>query len=224
MAVREFRRFDLGEPMSLHWEALPARQREVLRACVGPTHRWRAYLAGGTALALHLGHRQSEDLDWFTPETLDTDDLLASVTGMGFPVEIDQNQTGTFLAVVGGVKFSVFRYRYDVLDPFVDAKGVNLASIRDLAAMKLTALIGRATKRDYVDIHELLVGRHTTLPAMVQAFESKYPIAHASDALRAITFFDDVVGEMPRMLTATTWEKVKADLCREVRKLTPRDR
>ena len=51
-----------------------------------------------------------------------------------------------------------------------------------------------------------------------------YPIAHASDALRAITFFDDVVGEMPRMLTATTWEKVKADLCREVRKLTPRDR
>ena len=158
MAVREFRRFDLGEPMSLHWEALPARQREVLRACVGPTHRWRAYLAGGTALALHLGHRQSEDLDWFTPETLDTDDLLAIVTGMGFPVEIDQNQTGTFLAVVGGVKFSVFRYRYDVLDPFVDAKGVNLASIRDLAAMKLTALIGRATKRDYVDIHELLVG------------------------------------------------------------------
>ena len=214
MAVREFSRLDLGEPMSLHWEALPARQREVLRACVGPAQHWRAYLAGGTALALHLGHRQSEDLDWFTPETLHTDELLAGVTEMGFPVKIAQNRTGTFLAVVGGVKFSVFRYRYDVLDPFVDAEGVNLASIRDLAAMKLTALIGRGTKRDYLDIHALLVGEYLTLPEMVQAFEKKYPIANVSDALRAITFFDDVAGDMPTMLTATTWKKVTTDLIR----------
>ena len=200
--------------MKLHWETLPARQREVLRACAAPTGRWKAYLAGGTALALHLGHRQSEDLDWFTPETLEPDELLASVTDMGFPVEIGQNQTGTFLAVVGGVKFSVFRYRYKVLDPFVDADGVHLASIRDLAAMKLTALIGRATKRDYVDVHELLVGKHLPLPAMLQAFEGKFPIANVSDALRAITFFDDVVGDMPKMLKATTWKKVTADLAR----------
>ena len=94
MAVPEFGRADLGEPVKLHWKILPARQREVLRACAAPTGRWKAYLAGGTALALHLGHRQSEDLDWFTPETLEPDELLASVTDMGFPVKIGQNQTG----------------------------------------------------------------------------------------------------------------------------------
>jgi hypothetical protein len=214
MAVQEFGCFDLGEPLSLYWKALSARQQEVLRACAGPTDRWRAYLAGGTALALQLGHRRSEDLDWFTPETLDPEELLADVTAMGFPVRPTQNTTGTFLATVGEVKFSVFRYRYSVLDQFVDAEGVNLASVRDLAAMKMTALIGRATKRDYIDIHALLVGKHSTLPEMIQAFEEKYPTADVSEAIRAFTFFDDVVGDMPMMLTETTWKKVTADLIR----------
>jgi Nucleotidyl transferase AbiEii toxin, Type IV TA system len=148
MAVRESRRSHLGEPVKLYWNALPAQQRKVLRACAGPTHRWKAYLAGGTALALYLGHRRSEDLDWFTPETLDPGQLLADVKAMGFPLKLVQNDTGTFLAIVGGVKFSVFRYRYPFIEPFVETKGVNLASLRDMAAMKLAALMARATKRD----------------------------------------------------------------------------
>jgi hypothetical protein len=214
MAVREFSRLDLGEPMSLHWEALPARQREVLRACVGPAQHWRAYLAGGTALALHLGHRRSEDLDWFTPATLDPGQLLTDVKAMGFPLKLVQNDAGTFLAIVGGVKFSVFRYRYPVIGPFVETKGVKLASLRDLAAMKLAALMARATKRDYIDIHELLTSKRMTLPAMVQAFKEKYPGHDVSGAIRAFTFFDDVVGDLPIMLTTTTWKKVTTDLAR----------
>jgi hypothetical protein len=94
-----------------HWNTLPAQQQRVLRACAGPTQRWKAYLASGTALALHLGHRRSEDLDWFTPATLDPGQLLADVKAMGFPLKLVQNDASTFLAIVGRVKFSVFRYR-----------------------------------------------------------------------------------------------------------------
>jgi len=214
VAVREPGRADLGEPLKLHWKTLSAVQQEVLRACAGPTARWNAYLAGGTALALQLGHRRSEDLDWFTPETLDPGQLLAEAEAMSFPIEVVQNDVGTFLAMVGGVKFSVFRYRYALLEPCVVADGANLASLRDLAAMKLAALMARATKRDYVDIHQLLVGKHLNLRAMLQAFQAKYPGTDTSGALRALTFFDDVIGEMPTMLTATTWKKVTADLVR----------
>ena len=219
MAVYELGRFHLGEPLTIHWNALPEQQQKVLRACAGPAERG-AYLGGGTALALQLGHRKSQDLDWFTPETLDTGELLADVKAMGFPVKIAQNDLGTFLASVGGVKFSVFRYRYAVIDPFVEADGASLASIRDLSAMKLAALMGRATKRDYVDIHELLAIKRITLPKMVLAFEEKYPGIDVAPAIRALTFFGDVVGTMPVMLTVTSWSKVTADLIRIAKRYT----
>lgn len=86
-----------------------------MRACAETSRKWSAYLAGGTALALQLGHRQSEDLDWFTPESLAADDVLAGILKIGLDVDVKQNDPGTFLATVGGVKFSVFRYRYRVL-------------------------------------------------------------------------------------------------------------
>jgi len=200
--------------LKLHWKALSVEQRQVLQACAKPTVRWKAYLAGGTALALQLGHRKSEDLDWFTAETLDPGQLLADTEAMGFPLVVVQNDVGTFLAMVGGVKFSVFRYRYGILDSFVVAEGAKLAALRDLAAMELAAIMARATMRDYVDIHELLLGKHLTLPAMLEAFQAKYPATDPSGALRALTFFDDVIGEMPIMLTATKWKKVTADLAR----------
>lgn len=133
---------------------------------------------------------------------------------MGFRPKVVQNDAGTFLAMVGGVKFSVFRYRYPVIEPFVETEGASLASLRDLAAMKLAALMARATKRDYIDIHELLARKRVTLPAMVQAFQEKHPDHDVSRAIRAFTFFDEIIGDMPIMLTTTTWSKVTADLGR----------
>jgi hypothetical protein len=222
MAVGQRRCPDLGEPLTAHWKALPGRQQIVFRSCAEISRRWGAYLAGGTALALQLGHRQSEDLDWFTIQTVAPDDLLVDVHGLGFPTTVKQNDEGTFLATVGDVKFSVFRYRYPMIDSFVQVEGINLASARDLAAMKLAALMGRATKRDYIDVHVLLTEGHLSLPEMVRAFEQKYPKHEVHGALRALTFFDDVEGNMPIMLAPTTWKKVTTDLARLARRYSDR--
>jgi hypothetical protein len=123
-------------------------------------------------------HRQSDDLDWFTPETLAPAALLADVQALGFPVSVSQNDVGTFLAVVGGVKFSVFRYRYPMVESLVGLtgkfEGWRLAAFRDLAAMKLAAVMGRATKRDYVDIHALLTAAQMPLASMLESFRHKY--------------------------------------------------
>jgi len=184
--------------MRLYWRALPPQQR-ILRDSSKASRRWNAYLAGGTALALQLGHRQSEDLDWFTPRSVSPDEILTDVENLGYPTSIVQNELGTFHAVVGGVKFSVLRYRYPMVDDFVSGEDFELASLADLSAMKLSALMGRSTVRDYVDVHEMLVGKQLTLQMMVQAFETKYSEAHVEQALLALASFKDVTGTMPIM-------------------------
>lgn len=205
----------------VHLRTLPAQQQAVLSACSTASARWGAYLAGGTALALQLGHRPSEDLDWFTPETLAPAELLADVEALGLPVSVSQNDVGTFLATVGEVKFSVFRYRYRLVGPLVELsgafEGARLAGFADLAAMKLAAVMGRATKRDYVDIHALLTLARMPLSAMLDAFRSKYPQADHRPALHALIYFADVEKQqMPIMHERTSWEDVKAGLVKAV--------
>jgi hypothetical protein len=84
--------------------------------------------------------------------------------------------------------------------------------------MKLAALMGRATKRDYIDVHVLLTEGHLSLREMIRAFEQKYPKHDVQGALRALAFFDDVEGNMPIMLAPTTWKKVTTDLARLARR------
>lgn len=206
----------------LHPEALPRPQLELLKASAGPTQRWQAYLAGGAALALHLGHRQSVDLDWFTPRTLRTDELAEDVRRLGTPVTIQQNTEGTFLGAVAGVKVSVFRYRFPLLNAPVSIDGCNVASIADLAAMKLLAVSQRAAKRDYVDVYAMLDSRRVTLPQMLEAFKAKYPTGDVQAALRALAYHKDVDREpMPVMRAALTWAQVKAGLTKAIDRHDP---
>ena len=190
-------------------------QRRILRACSKTTTAWGTYLAGGAAVALHLGHRRSDDFDWFGPRALPPEDLLKDIRTLGRTIEIDQNSEGTFLGRVDGVKFSVFRYRYALLEPAPKIEGCPVASLRDIAAMKLLAVTQRAVKRDYVDIHALLVLGKMSLDAMVDAFHQKFPTGDPSAAVRALAYFGDVdSGPMPEMLGDITWDKIKKDLAR----------
>jgi hypothetical protein len=200
-----------------HKEILTSAQAQVFAVCAGAAGRWGAYLAGGTAVALYFGHRRSEGFYWFTPNTLAPAALLADVESMGFRVQVDQNTEGTFLGAVDGVKLSVFRYRYDVLAPAEIVDGCRLASLPDLAAMKLLATCGRATKKDYVDLHALMTAGRLSLPAMVAAFVAKFPTGDPQAAVRALGCFGDVEKQsMPPMLLATTWKNVKDALARAV--------
>jgi hypothetical protein len=200
---------------SFHLEALTAVQRRILQACSKPTQAWGAYLAGGAAIALNFGHRRSDDFDWFGPRAVPPEELLKDVRTLGRSIEVDQNNEGTFLGHVDGVKFSVFRYRYPLLADTTAVQGCQLASLEDIAAMKLLAIAQRAVKRDYVDIHALLTIGEMSLEAMVRAFEKKFPTGDPSVALRGLAHASDVdKGPMPEMLNGTTWEHVKRDLAR----------
>ncbi|HEX7499519.1 MAG TPA: nucleotidyl transferase AbiEii/AbiGii toxin family protein [Polyangia bacterium] len=209
-------------PRGIHLETLTDAQKKVLQAAIGPAQAWGAYLAGGAATGLHIGHRRSEDFDWFTPNTIKPVALLKRLEETRLPIEVTQNDEGTFLGYVEGVKFSVFRYRYPLVAALVPVDGAQLASLQDIAAMKLVAVVQRAEKRDYVDLHALLTERKIPLGVMFRALVKKAPQLDPTVAYRALGYFVDAEKTtMPQMLNATTWEKVKADLTREVNKLDP---
>jgi nucleotidyltransferase AbiEii toxin of type IV toxin-antitoxin system len=199
--------------VNLHREILTPEQETVLAATSTISHGWGAYLAGGVGLALQLGHRRSIDFDWFTPKTLPPSDLLKDVQSLGLPLQIRQNDEGTFLGQVNGVDFSVFRYRYSLVERPVAFEGCGVASLKDIAAMKMTAVVQRATKRDYVDLHALFKSGRVDLADAVSAMKKKFPGVDPSLALRALTYFKDVEQQpMPAMLTKTTWGDVQRDL------------
>ena len=203
--------------MKLHPEILtpaPA-QKVVLDASATITHSWDAYLAGGASLGLQVGHRRSIDFDWFTPKTLAPAALLEDLQSLGLPVQVRQNDEGTFLGQVGGVEYSVFRYRYPLVAESAEFDGCALASLKDIAAMKMTAIVQRATKRDYVDLHALFTSGRVGLEDAVATMKAKFSVVDPSLALRALIYFADVERQpMPDMLAKTSWEYVKRGLVR----------
>ncbi len=94
-------------------------------------------------------------------------------------------------------------------------EGCELASLKDIAAMKMTAIVQRATKRDYVDLNALFKSRRVSLGDAISTMKKKFPGLDPSLALRALTYFRDVEQQpMPAMLVNTSWEEVKRALVR----------
>lgn len=196
-----------------HREVLAPDQAVVMSKVAEVSRSWDAYLAGGSALALQLGHRRSLDFDWFTQRTIDPASLLKDVKSLGLPVQVRQNDEGTFLGHVGGVDFSVFRYPYGLVTTPVPFEGCHLASLEDIAAMKMTAVVQRATKRDYVDLHVLFEKGRVALSDVVATMQKKFSGIDPSTALRALVYFNDVEGQpMPEMLAKISWDDVKRGL------------
>jgi hypothetical protein len=215
MAGRQSVRSALGKSVTVHPEVLTPQQQVVLKASAQVVRKWDAYLAGGAGLALQLGHRRSVDFDWFTRKTLPPTEVLSDMRALGLPVHVRQNDEGTFLGQVGGVDYSVFRYRYDLVGRSVEFQGCKLASLQDIAAMKMTAIVQRATKRDYVDLHAIFKAGSVDLGDAVSTMRRKFPGVDPSLALRALGYFEDVDKQpMPEMLLKMSWDEVKAGLVR----------
>lgn len=179
-----------------------------------------AYMVGGTALALQLGHRKSYDFDFCTNKGLLSRDVAASLARVGrFTIDILQ-PPHTLIGEFETVKFSLFAYDYPLLDPFLNFSGVNLASLRDIAAMKLTAICGRAKKRDYMDIYA--ISQQHAFEEQFQWYDKKFGALgnNVYAIIKALGYFDDAEGDdMPEMLMPITWDEVKTFLLSESMRL-----
>ena len=141
----------------MHLDILTPDQQSALAVLARQPVVGTFYLAGGTALALQLGHRESVDFDFFRRETFDPPWLLDQLPTSS-PIRILQEATNTLTVDFQGVKTSFFAYPHDLLQPALGAEApVPLASVPDIAAMKLAAIGGRGARKDFVDLY--FIGR-----------------------------------------------------------------
>lgn len=189
------------------------------------------YLAGGTGLALQLGHRVSVDFDWFSGtnqlQEADRQRLFAGLRAavpLSHDVTVLREEVGTLAVRVGGVDVSFFAYPYPLLEPATMQRGLPLASYADIGAMKLAAIVGRGSRKDFIDVHALM--QVQPLDVWLQAATRKF--AHVTDfrlsALRALVYFADADAEAPpRTLTPVDWSGVKDELVAAVHAIARRD-
>ena len=197
-----------------HWEALTPVTRQAFQQVGGLVFIQNFYLAGGTGLALHLGHRFSIDLDFFSAETsaVGPDQRETLRVLLDDPsLTITYDTEGTFAASWREVGISFFRL---VLYPLVQepllVDGIRLATLQEIGAMKLAAIIGRGTRKDLVNLYYIL--QTISLDEIFQVAAIKYAHVHSFpvSALRALAYFTDAEAvPMPRMLDRTPWSKMK---------------
>jgi predicted nucleotidyltransferase component of viral defense system len=181
----------------------------------------RFYLAGGTAVALHLGHRLSHDLDFFTPERSFPTDLPRRELGHRGELTVVQEDAGTFLGTFNGVRISFFIYPYSLLETPIELEGIQIVGLLDLAAMKLDAISSRGKKRDFIDLYEICQSVFP-LEQAIRHFEQKYAGVNYSmvHLLKSLTYFEDAEDDpMPQVLTPLEWAEVRRFFEAEVRRL-----
>jgi len=179
----------------------------------------RFYLAGGTGLALHLGHRRSVDLDFFLRENFDEEAVLQRVQQLdGFALV--SKAPGTIYAKIHATKVSFIAYVYPVLFPLTRFLGANVADPRDIGCMKISAIASRGTKRDFIDLY--VATQDHGLEQLLGWFAKKYAKTDYSTVhvLKSLTFFEEAEQDpMPNMLVSLSWEQVKQFFRREAARL-----
>jgi hypothetical protein len=177
----------------------------------------RFVLVGGTALALQFGHRESVDVDLFGKQPLDTLDLSGILSGFG-KVQLLKKSPSIEVYSVDSIKVDFVNYRYPLLRPIIEESRLRLASPEDIAAMKLSAIAGRGSKKDFIDLYLLL--QHFSLKEIVNFYLKKFPDGSEFLVLKSLTYFDDAEKEAaPKMFMNVTWQEIKECIREEVNKL-----
>lgn len=156
----------------------------------------RFYLAGGTGLALQLGHRDSVDFDFFTQEHFDTyklyTEILEIFDGRKITKTLEEKDS-LGLVVDDEIKFSVLRYPYPLVDSPIDTENLRIASVEDIGCMKLSAITSRSVEKDYIDLYFIL--KKISLEKLLSKVQIKMPDLDQNLILKSLVYFDDISSE-----------------------------
>lgn len=187
-----------------------------------PVRAHKAVLAGGTGLALQLGHRISVDLDFFTGTPFSTDNVFQEMRRVGLNPRLLEESEGSLTVTIDGTKVSLFRYPYPFIEEMKDADGVPVAGVIDIASMKIIAASQRGAKRDFFDLYFILqdVPFRKIAENMINRFgNDRLNPVHIG---KSLVFFNDADTDPdPRMLgnDNPSWEGVKNFFIKNVRQM-----
>ncbi len=201
----------------LHRTAVLPATLELLKNIMAKPELSGFYLAGGTSLALQIGHRLSVDLDLFGKRPFEAQEILDEMHDLA-PVSIMSQSKNILVLDVQGVKVDFVNYRYPLIAPAVEEEGLRLLSIQDIGAMKLTAVAGRGRKRDFYDLYFLL--KRYSLPELMQFYLKKFDDGSEFMVVRSLTYFDDAEQDEKVTLLkgVVKWDIVKKAIASEVKK------
>lgn len=191
----------------LSYGTVEAHTLELLKAFMRQDLFVSMRLVGGTALALQYGHRQSVDLDMFGPVQFDSFEIRQVLNQLG-KLTVIKETSNIKIYLLDGIKVDFVNYAYPWIDDAVEEEGIRLASDKDIAAMKINAIEGRGSKKDFIDLYFLL--KHYTLQEILDFYCHKYPENSVFRAILSLSYFDDADSQMmPKMFMEDDWNHMK---------------
>jgi len=178
-------------------------------------------LAGGTGLALQFGHRLSRDLDFFGNRDFDGVRLADSLAPVA-AVTVLGRSAGTLHVRLAGSRLSFLKLPRPLLFPGAPYRGIVVADPRDIAVMKVLAVAGRGSRKDFVDLH-FFIRSGGSLESVFRWIHRRFKGIDFNEyhLLRSLVFFEDAESEpMPRMLRRAAWADIKRTMVAEVRRLS----
>ncbi|MFW5805453.1 MAG: nucleotidyl transferase AbiEii/AbiGii toxin family protein [Bacteroidales bacterium] len=165
-------------------------------------------LVGVTALALHIGHRESVDLDLFGEIDFEKQEKNIEITGN---IEVLKKSKNINVLSIDNIKIDIVNYKYPWISALVKEDNYRLASLKDIGAMKLNAITGRGTKKIFIDLYYLL--KYFSIHDLFEFYLEKFEDGNLFLVKKSLTYFDDAEPEpMPVMKENISWEEIKAYL------------
>jgi hypothetical protein len=199
----------------MHAETLYLKTKNLVGKIKNAEFLKEFYLAGGTGLALQLGHRKSMDLDFFSKNYPPQEQLIQDISR--YSPKVTQQSKGTLDVYIDDVKVSFFEYKYPLLESTINYQGLEIAQMLDIACMKVSAIASRGTKKDFVDLYMILQCK--SLEEILNAFEKKYEDVgyQRLHLLKSLVYFEDAESDPePDYLIELKWDDVKVYLEKQV--------
>lgn len=191
----------------LHYKSVSAELLELLEFIMNQREFDEFNLVGGTSLALQMGHRISIDIDLFGASEIDEDLFLEVLKKFG-AVQIVKKSKNILICSVNGIKVDFVNYQYRLLEsPLLEAN-LRLVKKKDIAAMKVNAVAGRGSIKDFIDVYFLL--NEFSIKEMIGFYLQKYPDGSEFMVRKSITYFDDADNEVaPILFHDISWSEIK---------------
>jgi len=208
----------------LQYRALYPATLELLKKLMALPELQDFFLVGGTALALQIGHRISLDIDLFTQQDFDAQKLFLKLDNQFSISDLtEESNTLNFNITYPEksneiVKIDLIKYPYPLIKPILNVENIRLLSVEDIIPMKLSAVAGRGSKKDFYDIFYFL--KTYSFDQMFKLFEKKFPNTNKFHVIKSLTYFDDAeIEPNPQTIEKIIWTEIKNTIVNEINKM-----
>lgn len=200
----------------LHKSTVEPSTLELLKSLMSKSYLKNFVLVGGTALALQIGSRKSIDLDLFTTTDFSSDELLLNLLEDYSVITLTQTPQ-SIITEIDQIKVDFIRFKYPFIRPVLTFDEIRLLSVEDIAPMKLDAITGRGSKKDFYDLYFLL--QKYTLPQLLDLYTEKYSHQTLFHVIRSLTYFEDAEDNPEPIVfdKSVNWNLVKTEIIKQVK-------